>query len=370
MTSTDFFDQIKTAIQSKHPCVLFSKPDSQSVKAYIQTHTQTHIINDYSESGFVFAPFDSENDSYYIPLDSSTIIKLKQLDFEVVPETSPKHSIETTADHLNLVSRAIDEINATELEKVVLSREFKFNLEQSNPLEIFKKLAQNYPSAFTYCWFHPQTGFWLGASPENLIKLEGKSVSTMAVAGTQILKSSEKVEWDSKNLDEHAFVTDYLVEVLSDYLEPIKTSGPHTLKAGELLHLQTHVTGRLKSTHQSLNQLLRAIHPTPAVCGTPRTKALEFIKSNESYNREFYAGFFGELNIPIKPTFRNSKRNIENRAYQTVRNATQLAVNLRCMQLKDTLAILYSGGGITKNSDPQIECMETENKIQTIKKVL
>jgi len=370
MTSTDFFDQIKTAIQSKHPCVLFSKPDSQSVKAYIQTHTQTHIINDYSESGFVFAPFDSENDSYYIPLDSSTIIKLKQLDFEVVPETSPIHSIETTADHLNLVSRAIDEINTTELEKVVLSREFKFNLEQSNPLEIFKKLAQNYPSAFTYCWFHPQTGFWLGASPENLLTLEGKSVSTMSVAGTQILKSSEKVEWDSKNLDEHAFVTDYLVEVLSDYLEPIKTSGPHTLKAGELLHLQTHVTGRLKSTHQSLKQLLEAIHPTPAVCGTPRTKALEFIKSNESYDREFYAGFFGELNIPIKPTFRNSKRNIENRAYQTVRNATQLAVNLRCMQLKDTLAILYSGGGITKNSDPQIECMETENKIQTIKKVL
>ena len=370
MTSTDFFDQIKTAIQSKHPCVLFSKPDSQSVKAYIQTHTQTHIINDYSESGFVFAPFDSENDSYYIPLDSSTIIKLKQLDFEVVPETSPIHSIETTADHLNLVSRAIDEINATELEKVVLSREFKFNLEQSNPLDIFKKLVQNYPTAFTYCWFHPQTGFWLGASPENLLTLEGKSLSTMSVAGTQILKSSEKVEWDSKNLDEHAFVTDYLVEVLSDYLEPIKTSGPHTLKAGELLHLQTHVTGRLKSTHQSLNQLLRAIHPTPAVCGTPRTKALEFIKSNESYNREFYAGFFGELNIPIKPTFRNSKRNIENIAYQTVRNATQLAVNLRCMQLKDTLAILYSGGGITKNSDPQIECMETENKIQTIKKVL
>jgi len=370
MTSTDFFNQINTAIQSKRPFALFSKPESQPITAYIQNNTDSHIINDYSESGFVFAPFDSENDSYYIPLDSSTIIKLKQLDFEVVPETSPIHSIETTADHLNLVSRAIDEINATELEKVVLSREFKFNLEQSNPLEIFKKLAQNYPSAFTYCWFHPQTGFWLGASPENLLTLEGKSVSTMSVAGTQILKSSEKVEWDSKNLDEHAFVTDYLVEVLSDYLEPIKTSGPHTLKAGELLHLQTHVTGRLKSTHQSLKQLLRAIHPTPAVCGTPRTKALEFIKSNESYNREFYAGFFGELNIPIKPTFRNSKRNIENRAYQTVRNATQLAVNLRCMQLKDTLAILYSGGGITKNSDPQIECMETENKIQTIKKVL
>ena len=61
----------------------------------------------------------------------------------------------------------------------------------------------------------------------------------MALAGTQIFKSSEKVEWDSKNIEEHAFVTDYLVEVLSDYLEPIKISGPQTLKAGELLHLQT-----------------------------------------------------------------------------------------------------------------------------------
>jgi len=370
MTSTDFFDQINTAIQSKHPCVLFSKPDSQSVKAYIQTHTETHIINDYSESGFVFAPFDSEKDSYYIPLDSSTVIKLKQLDFEVVTETSPIHSIETTADHLNLVSRAIDEINTTDLEKVVLSREFKFNLEHSNPFEIFKKLAQNYPSAFTYCWFHPETGFWLGASPESLLKLEGKSLSTMALAGTQVFKSTEEVEWDTKNIEEHAFVTDYLMGVLSEYLDPIKTSGPHTLKAGELLHLQTLVSGRLKPTHHSLKQLLRAMHPTPAVCGTPRNRALEFINSKESYDREFYAGFFGELNIPKESAFRNSKRNIENRAYQTVHKSTQLAVNLRCMQLKDTLAILYSGGGITKDSDPLTECMETENKIQTVKKVL
>ena len=112
------------------------------------------------------------------------------------------------------------------------------------------------------------------------------------------------------------------------------------------------------------------MHPTPAVCGTPRQMAFEYILSNEAYDREFYAGFFGELNISTEPTFRNSKKNIENRAYQTVRKSTHLAVNLRCMQLKNTLAILYSGGGITKDSDPLTECLETENKIQTIKKVL
>lgn len=370
MTSTDFFDQINAAIQSKRSFVLFSKPESQSIKTYIQTTNDTHTINDYSESGFVFAPFDSEKNSYYIPLESSKVIELEDPDLEDFSQSSSLHSIESKNNHSNLVSKAIDEINATDLEKVVLSREFKFNLEHSNPLDIFKKLAYNYPTAFTYCWYHPQTGFWLGASPESLLKLEGKSVSTMALAGTQIFKPSEKVVWDSKNLEEHAFVVDYLLDVLSDYLDAIKTSESNTLKAGELLHLQTLVTGRLKLTNQNLKQLLQALHPTPAVCGTPKLKALEFIKSNESYDREFYAGFFGELNIPKNSTFRNSKRNIENRAYQTGRKFTQLAVNLRCMQLKDTLAILYSGGGITKNSDPLIECTETENKIQTIKKAL
>ena len=370
MTSTEFFDQINTAIQSKRPFVLFSKPECQSIKSYIQADTKTYTIDDYSESGFVFAPFDSEKDSYYIPFEPSNVIELEQQDFDVSSKPTSLHSIEPNSDHSKLVSKAIDEINATELEKVVLSREFKFNLERSNPLEVFKNLVQNYPSAFSYCWFHPQTGFWLGASPESLLKLEGRSVSSMALAGTQIFKSNEKVEWDTKNVDEHAFVTDYLLEVLSEYLEPIKTSGPNTIKAGELLHLQTHITGRLKSTKQRLKPLLNAMHPTPAVCGTPRAKALEFINSNECYDREFYAGFFGELNIPSQTNFRNSKRNIENRAYHAVRKSSHLAVNLRCMQLKDKLAILYSGGGITKNSDPLIECMETENKIQTIKKAL
>ena len=370
MHSTDFFDQINKAIQSKKPFVLFSKPDKRSIKAYIQTNTDTNIINDYSESGFVFAPFDSKKNSYYIPLESSTIIELEQPGFEVFSKTSPLNPVDYIDNHSNFVSKAIKEINVSSLEKVVLSRAFKFNLEVSNPLEIFKKISQNYPAAFTYCWFHPQTGYWLGASPESLLKLDGKSVSTMALAGTQIFKSYEQVEWDSKNIEEHAFVTDYLLEVLSEYLDPINSSGPHTLKAGELLHLQTLITGRLKPTGYSLKHLLQAIHPTPAVCGTPRDMAFEFINSYESYDRGFYAGFFGELNIPMESTFRNSKRNIENRAYQTVQKSTHLAVNLRCMQLKNALAILYSGGGITKDSDPLSECVETENKIQTIKKLL
>ena len=125
-----------------------------------------------------------------------------------------------------------------------------------------------------------------------------------------------------------------------------------------------------KGVYTSLKELLRAMHPTPAVCGTPRQMALDYVFLNEAYDREFYAGFFGELNVPTEQTFRNSKKNIENRAYQPNRKSTHLAVNLRCMKLDGSLATLYSGGGITKNSDPLTECVEIQNKIQTIKKVL
>jgi isochorismate synthase len=370
MTSTDFFDQFNEAIQSKCPFVFFSTPESQSIKAYIQTNSETYCIEDYSESGFVFAPFDANKNSYYIPLETSRVLKLEHLDFEVRLQSNPLNYEDPTKEHLKLVSSALDAITTTDLEKVVLSRAFKFNLESSNPIETFKSLVHSYPSAFTYCWYHPQTGFWFGASPEQLLKLEGRSLSTMALAGTQAVNLGKTIEWDVKNREEHAFVTDYLVKVLSNYLEPIKISDPQTHKAGELLHLKTHVTGRLKSSNYSLKALLKTMHPTPAVCGTPRQLALDYILSNEAYDREFYAGFFGELNVPSDQTFRNSKKNIENRAYQTDRKSTHLAVNLRCMKLDNSLATLFSGSGITKDSDPLTECIEIQNKIATIKKVL
>ena len=71
-----------------------------AITAYIQINTDTHIISDYSESGFVFAPFDSENDSYYIPFESSTVIQLEQQDFEVFDQSSDPQSVKSKNDHL------------------------------------------------------------------------------------------------------------------------------------------------------------------------------------------------------------------------------------------------------------------------------
>ena len=132
LTLSDFFDQINTAIESNRPFVVFSKPNSKSIKTYIQITEETHVINDYSESGFVFAPFDSEKKSYYIPLKNSIVLELEHQDIEGIYQSSSFREIKSISDHSNLVTKAIDEINTTNLEKVVLSKEFKFNLENSD----------------------------------------------------------------------------------------------------------------------------------------------------------------------------------------------------------------------------------------------
>ena len=95
-------------------------------------------------------------------------------------------------------------------------------------------------------------------------------------------------------------------------------------------------------------------HPTPAVCGLPAKKAKNFILENENYNREFYSGFLGEINIP-KST-KNKK--------------SHLFVNLRCMSLENNIARIYVGGGITKDSIPEKEWEETVSKSFTMKSVL
>ena len=132
-------------------------------------------------------------------------------------------------------------------------------------------------------------------------------------------------------------------------LDEIKISKVKTVKAGNILHLMTKISGTLKHDPNSLKKIVRTLHPTPAICGLPRDSAKNFILKNEHYNRAFYTGYLGEFNIKYK---------------------SDLYVNLRCMQIKGKEAIIYVGGGITKDSIPKSEWEETVNKSKTIKNVL
>ena len=95
--------------------------------------------------------------------------------------------------------------------------------------------------------------------------------------------------------------------------------------------------------------MLDLLHPTSAVCGMPQEPALDFLRKHEEYDRAFYSGYLGPVNIE---------------------NETNIFVNLRCMQLLSQKAILYAGAGVTIDSDPEKEWQETEMKLQTLLNVL
>lgn len=368
MTQDSFFNEIEEHYKKKLPFVVFSKPDSNSIKAYLQQTTTIHITEEYSENGFVFAPFDLDDDAILIPIEHAEILKLEIFEPSKHIQSEILDSISNKAKHIALVKKGIQAINNGEFSKVVLSRTEEITNSNKTPIQLFKNLLSAYPDAFVYCWYHPKVGLWLGATPETLLYIEGMKFKTMSLAGTQVDKGNSDVEWNKKEQEEQQIVTDYILEGLLDYTSSIETSLPKTSKAGKLLHLQTEISGVLKEL--KLKEVLQLLHPTPAVCGFPKEKAKQFILENEGYNRAFYTGFLGEINHKEKVSRNQNRRNVENNAYAAIKNTTNLFVNLRCMQLINDKAILYVGGGITKDSSLEKEWQETVNKTSTIKNCL
>jgi isochorismate synthase len=250
--------------------------------------------------------------------------------------------------HILLVEKALDKINYNELKKVVVSREEEVILTSFDLLVIFKKLLIKYINAFVYVWYHPKVGLWFGASPETLLSISDANFRTMSLAGTQVYKANEVV-WKKKEREEQQLVTSFIENQLESLSNNLSIDKAETIKAGNLLHLRTSVKGTL-NTSSSIKELIRALHPTPAVCGLPRETAKKFIQQNENYKRTFYTGFLGELNIKNQ--------------------YSSLFVNLRCMCIEGEIAIIYVGGGITKDSNAKKEWEETIAKSKTMKKVL
>ncbi|WP_300441746.1 chorismate-binding protein [Christiangramia sp.] len=378
--STDFFQKLNDQITAGKPFVVYKKPGATLVKALLQQHNATFKNNDLSLSGFVFAPFDTEEDSYLIPSEESETINFEFL-AEAFLDNRPEDSWNSGVDfefmeedqkiHEKLVQKGIDAVKNGNFQKVVLARSEKVQLYDPNPVRIFKDLLNKYSQAFVYLWFHPETGYWLGATPETLLYVERDRFKTMALAGTQVYKGKIDVEWRNKEVEEQQFVTDYILDSLERVkgVESVQSSKPYSEKAGNLLHIRTDISGKLKNADE-LGALVKAIHPTPAVCGLPKRKALDFILEHENYPREFYSGYLGEVNMKSENKRNSNRRNQENQQFAAISKKTNLFVNLRCMKLKDGNARIFIGGGITRDSNAADEWMETVNKAQTMKAVL
>lgn len=260
------------------------------------------------------------------------------------------------AEFTTLVDDAIDFIGETGIAKVVVSRTAARTLpERFDPAIVFAALCERYPHAFVSLVAVPGVGTWLGATPEILLTLDNMALTTMALAGTQRRPSDlplERVTWGRKETVEQDMVSAYVRGFFWDAsVTHVVESGPQTIAAGSVVHLQTLFRVELPEAERLAlaNRVLDELHPTSAVCGMPKHQALAFILAHEGYDRSFYSGFLGPVHI---------------------QGESSLYVNLRCMQLGENAAHLYVGAGITADSQPQAEWRETELKAETMLAVL
>ena len=343
-------NKIQKAYKKKLPFVAYKKPNETSVFGLFQNDDILHTITtDFNSTGFVFAPFKESDKTVFFPLKKSKLIKEPFVKQQIELNNRLHNSTASKENHISIVEKAIEEIHKNVFKKVVISRKEIVALEGVEVEEIYARLLQMYPNAFVYVWFHPKIGLWFGATPETLLNVKNNSFTTMSLAGTQIYKKDKKVNWSTKEIEEQQIVTEYIMKKLSLFSSNLKQLPTETVKAGSLVHLRTQIKG--ETTEGGLFALINILHPTPAVCGMPKEKAKQFILENENYNRSYYTGYLGELNM-------NENKN------------SHLFVNLRCMEITNNTAEIYIGGGITKESNPEKEWEETVAKSNIMLKVL
>jgi isochorismate synthase len=346
-------DILEKAIQQLKlnlPFVIYSKPNSTILTGLFQKNSKLYETMDFKEKGFVFADF--KGNQAIIFLESESALLQEEVIFAAKNQENSTFEIAENGKEAfrNLVKKGIQAIEKGSFEKVVLSRKETLEIDIFSFLETFEKLLSKYPAALRYCWFHPKIGMWMGATPEQLLKIENSVFKTVALAGTQKFQENATVVWQEKEKQEQQFVTDFIISSLNSEAVDLNKTKVYTFQAGNLVHLKTDIEGVFKMDFD-LKKVIGILHPTPAVCGLPTQDAKAFILAEEGYERKFYAGFLGEIN-------NNQQGDVD------------LFVNLRCMEVQENQVHLYIGCGITKDSNPEKEYFETANKAMTMKQIL
>ncbi|WP_394759507.1 chorismate-binding protein [Flavobacterium sp.] len=349
------FNKGKDWFNKKMPFVIYCKPNSEKIIGVFQKNDKLFEINNFTETGFAFVSFDRKS-KYIIPKDQSDVYieTISEIAYFIEKDVDLGFDSVVKLSFENLVEKGIKAIQNKQFEKVVLSRREKLEIDNFDFEKVFSKLIFHYQNTFKYCFYHPKIGFWIGATPEQFLQSSEKTIKTVSFAGTQPYSETEEYIWQEKEKQEQQFVTDFILDNLQNYCAEISASKPYTFRAGSIVHIKTDIKAVINSK-TDLQNIIEKLHPTPAVCGLPKDETMQFIIENEGYDRTFYTGFLGELNIDFA-TFQNNK--------------SDLFVNLRCMNIENNFVNLYIGCGITKDSIPEKEFFETVNKSKTMKKVV
>ena len=353
---------------------LYRLPHEQQVTMVAQTEGEPQeflsceALN--GQTGFVVAPFSISPDTPLILIRPDVVKTFKTVSDcfagrnSLFPLEKQFVSIgETTCfDRGNTLrkcyasdfSRFFEHLRNGNFRKLVLSRcAEEPAIEGVTPMELFQRACQLYPRLFISLVYTPKSGLWLTATPEILLEGDGSEWRTIALAGTmklegdELLGEGEHMTWSTKNIQEQRIVATYITECLELFTGDFREEGPRTVRAANLVHLRSDFTFKLADNNK-IGDLLQALHPTPAVCGLPKREAFKFIVKNEHTPRRYYSGFMGPV----------------------AQENTHLYVSLRCMNIDGDVCHLYAGGGLLKDSVEEQEWLETEAKMETMKKLL
>jgi menaquinone-specific isochorismate synthase len=264
----------------------------------------------------------------------------------------------TPSEWQHRVSSAIEKIKSGDVEKVVLARDAVATSDSPIDLHsIIDHLVADYPSTWVYT-----LGGLVGATPELLLRLSKSLATSRVLAGTirktgdeeKDLANAASLAKSSKDLEEHEYAVRSVVEALSPFTTSTNVpDSPFVLHLANVMHLATDVTGVIHegSNKTDIFALLNSLHPTAAVCGTPRNKAFEIISELEGMNRQRYSGPVGWVDY---------------------RGDGEMGIALRCGQLsQDKLSLrAFAGCGIVVGSDPEKELAEAHAKLAPMRSAL
>jgi menaquinone-specific isochorismate synthase len=251
------------------------------------------------------------------------------------------------------VSLAVQRISLGSLAKVVLARDL--HATASEPIDVrvvLRRLAERYPDCYAFA-----CGGLTGATPELLIRREGRQVSSHVLAGTagrggttaQDAELGAALLASAKDAAEHSYGVDSVRDALAPLCDRLDIEPrPSLLRLANVQHLATAVSGTLARDASSL-ALAAALHPTAAVCGTPADAAMELIRDLEGMDRGRYAGPVGWVDA---------------------RGNGEWGIALRCGQLSGRQARLFAGCGIVAGSDPVAELAEAQAKFRPMQDAL
>jgi len=345
MNRPEWFDLLEELLEYPHGFLACVRPESTVFEFFRLNridNTPSVSPSEYNEELFVVHPFDNTKSAHFYSLNRITSFELQAERSDFAQGEFPM-SPSDRQHFAQLVEKALVPLCKGEMKKVVLSTRLSRPLSSILDLRLERLFYGEKTSSFRYLMQLEGKVCWLGDTPETLLVKKERSILTMALAGTRRKNEISLDGFTSKEFEEQEVVVQELVERLNPLAFNVEVFPRQQAIAGTLIHLKTNITAKLPK-EVSDKAVLEVLHPTAAVCGSPRENAIKWIHQEEAHDRDLYAGYLG---------FQSPER-------------SSYFVNLRCGRYADGLFEFFVGAGITADSEPKKEVDEIQAKTATM----